>query len=461
MNVIEKKRNSKMQFGRQTLLYLLQPRNSRRRLRHRVNLTYESLEARSLLATFTVTTAEDTNTDVSDGMVSLREAVIAANTNASFGDAFAGEESGDIIRFSPTLNGSTLTLVHGKLEINDDLLIQGGTGNIAISGGDNSRIFDVNSSEKVGFGKLKFVNGNADGGGAMRLTGTGKTLLYKSTFQNNNTMPAVYSHGGAVYFANGNLFVIDSIFKGNGRVQAVGFEPSASTSSGGAIYQESGSTFVQNGSMNSNVSASNGGAISINGGSFYSVGLELKSNTSRLVVGDVVNGGSGGAIYAENGASIVLQGGSLMGNSAGYGGAIEIRKNCTLFINSGCEFQGNQAWSLDFGSSRGASISNLSANLYVNDASFLNNNVFDGSGGGIFSNGGKNVFINSLFSNNQAAKGGGIFLENNSTLALNSSTLTENNASNLGGGIFISSGSYLYDFGAFFTENTPDDIFRG
>ena len=87
MNVIEKKRNSKMQFGRQTLLCLLQPRNSRRRLRHRVNLTYESLEARSLLATFTVTTAEDTNTDVSDGMVSLREAVIAANTNASFGGA--------------------------------------------------------------------------------------------------------------------------------------------------------------------------------------------------------------------------------------------------------------------------------------------------------------------------------------------------------------------------------------
>ena len=81
------------------------------------------LERRNLLATFVVNSAVDDGTGAVDGLISLREAIIAANTNEAFGDAQAGDADGDRIVFSTEIAGLSQTLLNGELEITDDLVI--------------------------------------------------------------------------------------------------------------------------------------------------------------------------------------------------------------------------------------------------------------------------------------------------------------------------------------------------
>jgi hypothetical protein len=64
-----------------------------------------------------------------DAKISLREAITAANTNAAFGDAAAGQAdftggpSGDTITFAASLDGQTITLGGVELTITDRQLV--------------------------------------------------------------------------------------------------------------------------------------------------------------------------------------------------------------------------------------------------------------------------------------------------------------------------------------------------
>src|SRR5262245_36572639 len=65
---------------------------------------FETLESRQMLTTFVVNYAGDVaETGAgSDGKLTLREALIASNTNAAYGDAAAGSSSvDDVIKFAP------------------------------------------------------------------------------------------------------------------------------------------------------------------------------------------------------------------------------------------------------------------------------------------------------------------------------------------------------------------------
>ena len=100
---------------------------TRRRFKRRNNeQAYESLEPKMLLTTFVVNTTADSPAGLDDGLISLREAVTAANTNAAFGDAPAGDDTGDRILFADELENSTVTLTEGELTLTDDVLVQAG-----------------------------------------------------------------------------------------------------------------------------------------------------------------------------------------------------------------------------------------------------------------------------------------------------------------------------------------------
>ncbi len=81
-----------------------------------------------------------------DGMITLREAIVAANQDA-VADATAGTQAGsgaDVIRFAPSLLGQTITLTEGELPITDSLSIEGpGADLLMIRGNDSSCIFNV------------------------------------------------------------------------------------------------------------------------------------------------------------------------------------------------------------------------------------------------------------------------------------------------------------------------------
>src|SRR5262245_57144880 len=86
---------------------------------HRASL--ELLETRIAPAAFVVTTLTDTV--AADGFVSLREAILAANTNLAVNEAGAGDADGDRIAFDQSLvDDLILTSV---FSITDDLAIDG------------------------------------------------------------------------------------------------------------------------------------------------------------------------------------------------------------------------------------------------------------------------------------------------------------------------------------------------
>ncbi len=128
-------------------------------------LCFEQCEDRRMLAVLTVNSSLD-NTIGGDGLLTLREAVDAANQDAI----------PDIINFDASILGdtSTITLTNGQLEITEGLTIIGpgkGLGDTAvfdltISGNNSSRIFDVDSTSFEMSG-LKLTDGEEFQGGAI------------------------------------------------------------------------------------------------------------------------------------------------------------------------------------------------------------------------------------------------------------------------------------------------------
>ena len=101
-------------------------------------LWMEPLEDRRLLTSYLVDIAEDeSDGNVSEGDLSLREAIESANATSEV----------DTIEFDTALVGKTITLTAGELTINDDLTISGpGADQLTISGNHASRIFSVNDA---------------------------------------------------------------------------------------------------------------------------------------------------------------------------------------------------------------------------------------------------------------------------------------------------------------------------
>ena len=94
----------------------------------RRRLGFESLEPRRLLTMYVVNSLGD-NTVV-DGLITLREAIGAANCNCQVGDAPPGDPPGvatDSIRFDPSLAGGTIRLARSSTPflVAEDVIIIG------------------------------------------------------------------------------------------------------------------------------------------------------------------------------------------------------------------------------------------------------------------------------------------------------------------------------------------------
>ncbi|MFK7765762.1 MAG: hypothetical protein AB8B55_00875 [Mariniblastus sp.] len=405
---------------------------------HSQKHAYGALEDRRMLATFIVTTVADSNTDTTDGLISLREAIQAANTNTAFGDAEAGDADGDVIRFATSLNGQTLNLSLGQIEISDDLRIQGGAGNITITGNGNNRFFNVNSTELVGFSKLTFTGGQAAQGGAIASLGTGTTLITESTFTINRASGV---GGGAVHNANGNMFLIDSTFTNNSANDTNG--------RGGAVYAASGLIYSNGSTFTSNTATLSGGAIEVVDGSFYAIDIQLGGTSearNQAGFSGTSDLGKGGALSISGSATATISGGEISSNTASQnGGAFWVGGSGNLFIRNNASINANE--------SQGSSLGDGGGALYVDGGSAYLNSVTissnvaigaEASGGGIIVEGGKAILNNTTVANNETRRmGGGIkitdgfLLLNNSEVIGNDVGTTYTSTTGYGGGLYI------------------------
>ena len=149
-----------------------------------------------------------------DGYVTLREAILAANSNTAVGDAHAGSSSTtDVIVFSSSLNGQTINLAAalGELPISDNVTVIGpGANQLTINAGGLSRIFDVAAGITVTISGLTLEGGStASGGGAVYNSG-GTVSLNAVTITASSA-----AGGGGVSSAGGVLTISNSTIYGN------------------------------------------------------------------------------------------------------------------------------------------------------------------------------------------------------------------------------------------------------
>src|SRR3982750_1924972 len=200
------------------------------------------------------------------GNCTLREAIIAANTNAPVGACAAGSPfpavdtiSVAFSRFVCLSSGCTIVLQSPLPTITEDVIITGGTGLfsglVTINGANAFRVFDVQGND-VTIADLAVVNGSAVGlgtagyGGAILGSTLGGTLrLNNITFSGNHAQ----SRGGVLYESGGTVAVDNCTFDSN-----------TVDSYGGAIDQTNGVLIVTNSTLSNN-SASGGGGLEIEG----------------------------------------------------------------------------------------------------------------------------------------------------------------------------------------------------
>jgi len=356
---------------------------TRTRRTHPNRLRLESLEDRSVPATFNVTTTLDV-VDPADGKLSLREAITKANTSAG----------ADLINvpagvFKIALGGTgDDDNVSGDFDVTGSVAIRGaGAGATIIDGQQIERVFDVFAASPgsiaVAFEKMTVRNGISP------------------------------NHGGGILFANANLVVRDSAVTGN----------RASLSGGGisnGFAPGSGNVTLVRSTIARNTAGESGGGLSIMGATSV---LTVNASTVRRNV----TSGFGGGIDAST-ATVKLTHSTVSGNYANSSGGL-VAATATLANST---VTGNTA--------AGATGGGLWANTATLTNCTVSGNHSNVNGGGIV---GVTVKLtNSSVSGNTATigDGGGLWV---TTATLTDSTVSGNHANVHGGGILAMSSATL------------------
>ncbi|MEM9222098.1 MAG: choice-of-anchor Q domain-containing protein [Pseudomonadota bacterium] len=264
-------------------------------------------------ANFVVTTADDT-VDNTDGVTSLREAILAAN-GATLG---AGTPT---ITFDNSLDGAVLFLTNGELDITRSVIINGdtdgdGKANVTISGDADkdanavnndlqdgeSRIFDISGNgTDVVLTALTLTDGRGNDGGAVAADrGTSLTIT-------NTTIQDSFGRNGGGINSDTALTVANSLLTGNSSTQGGGIlvggtldlinvtldgNEASQGDAGGAIATQSRATISVE---NSTITDNKNGAINIFSSSTVTIENSVfASNTGTTLLND------GGTFTAKN-----------------------------------------------------------------------------------------------------------------------------------------------------------------
>jgi CSLREA domain-containing protein len=335
-----------------------------------------------------------------DGLCSLREAIIAANTDTAVDACPAGSGTDTIIMpaggYILTVAGiNEYAALTGDLNITEDLIIVGaGSASTWISANLIDRVFHVIGTATVEISGVAITLGEANRGGGILNYGT--LTLIDVSFTENNAFGGVgigNTRGGGLY-NSGTATLTNTAFDGN-----------TATDGGGGFYNSNIAT------VTSSTFTDNSAAL---GGGIYNSGGGTMTVTNSTITGNTVSNDGGGIV---NEHTLTLVDSTISDNIASVaGGGI---------------------FNVSF-----ASVSTLTVTN-----STMSGNVTSGDGGGIY-NSEAATFTNSTISGNSAdSDGGGIF--NSSTVNLHNVTITNNIADTEadeqgeGGGVFVTAAGTL------------------
>ena len=229
----------------------------------------------------------------------------------------AAASPGSTIVFDHSLDGQTITLTSGPLNVNKSLDIEGpGASHLTISGNSASRVFDISNGATVTIAGLTIANGatvgGLGGGGILNEAGATLTLSHSALTDNTATAASdtVDVFGGGL-LNEGSATVVSSTFSGN---QALGggggsfFGGSVGggiDNFGGATLTVTDSTFVDNQALGTGA-----GNFGIGGAIENNAGLDLAHPSTATITNSVFteNLAGGGAGVAGNGGALDNEG---------------------------------------------------------------------------------------------------------------------------------------------------------
>jgi CSLREA domain-containing protein len=387
-------------------------------------------------ALLVVNTLSDADVN-SDGKCSLREAIIAAQTDADHNECAGTGYRDDTITFSVSGTIALQSALPDIIPGYGDLGIDGSGQNIVFSGdsdGDGSgnvRVFRVMTNATFGLSGLTLTKGNASNGGAILNSA-------KLNLTNVTVSESTATYGGAIYNDGGDLAIRTSTIRDSTAYQ------------GGGIYHNGTSLFISSSSVSGNTAADLGGGIyaeysmniidsvintniANNGGGIYGLFYTIIDNST---VSANIATTSGGGIY--NAYWVILLnnsiiGGANAGNSATDGGGIYNTK--TISVVTGTISHNTAA-------NNGGGI--YLAHTIFDDPSTLNpaiisNNTANNYGGGIYTAGSLVIANGSLIggagAGNSAGLGGGVYVAPLGNVGIQASTISANSAVS-GAGIY-------------------------
>jgi len=368
---------------------------SARRRRMQFLPRVDLMEDRKLLSTLTVMNNHDS------GSGSLRATIAAAT-------------SGDTIDFSSKLRGETITLTSGELVLGVNLTIDGlGANQLAISGNNASRVFQVDPNVTASISGLTISGGNTAGnGGGMYNDGGNVTLADTTVSGNSSRINIPSSGGGGLFSLGGTTTLTNCIVSGNSAVR-----------DGGGLFNSNGTIALTNCTVTGN-------SASLTGGGEFSLG-GTTTLTNCTVSGNSATGttGAGGGLCNFNGTT-TLTDCTFHGNStANEGGGVYNFGSLTVDHST---FDANQA------SGWGGAIDSFDGHIDLLDSRFTGNSAGN-TGGAVSNSGGSGSISGCTFSGNHAGStGGGGISVYSGALTIANTTIADNSSASPGGGMLVS-----------------------
>jgi CSLREA domain-containing protein len=414
-------------------------------------------------AVFTVNSAAD-DVDAGPGNGACASASGACTLRAAIQEANALAGTDMIVLPAGTFR---LTLVGagddagatGDLDILQSVDIAGaGREATIIDGLGADRVFHVVGASALTLSNLTVRNGDASGsfGGGVLNVGPSPLVVSGVRFEDNHA-----DGGGAVYVANGELTVADSVFQGNTSGAGAGifkggsgfltisgseFASNHSLGPGGAVYYASMAAVAVSDSRFSENTSAGGGGLFLAG----ATGLTLSGSRFDSLTAS----GPGGAVYYGGTGAVTIGNTAFVGGvSTGPGAGCFVTTDGNVEISGG-EFTDNVATA---GPAGALYVSSVGGGLTIRDTPFRGNAAAAGPGGALFVGvPGALALTNVEVSGNAAGgPGGGVFATGQSSTTVSGARFIANSATGgPGGGMFSSaSGGDSSVVGSTFADN--------
>lgn len=387
-----------------------------------------------------------------NGTCDLREAIEAANTDNPV-DACPAGSGADTIDFTGSF---TISLVE-QLVISSDVTIDAANNIVTIDGGNNYRLFAVESQvlilETTGTGLFTLQNGSSitpqdvngiprDEGGCIFVANLAALTLNAVTVQDCTATNGggVYGEGAVVFMLNsaeiilstanisgGGMYLLESTLNATSAV-FTGNQAFGGFGGGGIALVDSTGTIDQSVISSNSAFNSSGGGVTVKGGTLDITSTSIFTNETDFTGGGVF--AQFGGITPTSTVALTISGSNIYTNTArGFGGGgigVDGAGLASVDITTTQVYQ-NTAENLTltgFGHGGGINLAGVpsatitSSNIYLNTA--------DEDGGGVWLSDVPLTLVSVSIRENQAdsntdadGDGGGIWLQNNSTLTLN------------------------------------------